>query len=276
LVTTLVLLVAACDSSTSTDGGVDSGVPDGGCDTTLAVDPCPAGRYCTPAGPLDHYGTCQLPGELENYCVPDAGCNGAGLVCQNGFPLPDGGDGSACVYDCAQASDCPSVDTTCVTPANGGHKLCYFNFCGPGAMPPNGTDFYEPCDSGGGVKNDAFCIPGTDFAGNIIGRCLAAGTADAGCERTRVNGDTSQVCEIGSLCFLGSSGNTRCLQVCAATSPTAPDGGPDCPTGDICFNDFTPWGYCVQQCSPTADGGASCPTGTQCSVLAQGTYGCVP
>jgi hypothetical protein len=241
------------------------------------VDPCPDGRYCTPAGPLDHYGTCQLPGELTTYCVPDAGCNAPGLVCQNGFLLPDGGDGSVCVYPCTMAADCPAVDTTCVHPGNGGHQLCFFNDCGPGANPPNGTDYYATCNSGGPLKDDAFCIP-ESIEGNTIGRCEAAGSAPIGasCQRTRMNGNTTELCQIGAKCFIGSSGGTRCLQVCAATTPTAPDGGPGCAANEICFNEFTSWGYCVQRCSPNADGGAGCPSGTQCSLLGQAIYGCLP
>jgi hypothetical protein len=176
------------------------------------------------------------------------------------------------------AADCPAVDTTCVHPGNGGHQLCYFNDCGAGAVPANGTGFYLPCDSGGPLKGDALCIPRNDLT--QPGRCEASGSAPIGspCSLTRMNGSTTQVCEIGSKCFLGSSGLTRCLPLCAGDGvpATAPDGGPGCPTGDICFNEFTPWGYCVQPCSPTADGGGSCPTGTQCSVLAPATYGCVP
>jgi hypothetical protein len=157
------------------------------------------------------------------------------------------------------------------------HRFCYYNFCGPGANPPNGTDYYATCNSGGPLKDDAFCVPGEDPTGALIGHCLAGGSVDAGgaCQRTRANGDTSAICEIGSLCFIGSSGKSRCMQICAAASPTAPDGGPGCPDpNDICFNEFTPWGYCVQKCSQSTDGG--CPTGTQCSLLGQGTYGCLP
>jgi hypothetical protein len=178
----------------------------------------------------------------SNLCASPAGTTGGGTTggattsggSSSGGPMAGTSTGGApCASACCQTTDCPDDYKSC----QGG--VCRANLCGPGTG--NGTALYAPCDAAG--IDDGLCMPVLGSSANSAAACVQGGTCPAsGCTYSRYpDGGAGSICPAGQLC---DPSTDSCADVCAFSAPSAPDGGPGCPTGQACAALFGATGVC--------------------------------
>jgi len=261
-------------SGSGSTGGADAGLPVVGTACTLGStpDPCAsAGLACTI---VNTDTSCQLPGELSP-CLDAPGCatTTPPLFCEPGYKL-NNNPVKLCVFHCSVTADCPNVVTNCQSNSQVSSKVCFVNFCGPGAPIANGTDYYGACNSVG--TGDGTCVP---YNGSgSPGFCEAAGPVAAWqpCSDLRPDGGTSDLCASGSTCVIfpvpGAAPKSMCAPFCAPTGASV--SGPACGAGETCFSaGSVDFGFCLTDCG----GGQSCPAPTGCQGYgSQSQQECLP
>jgi hypothetical protein len=162
---------------TGTSAGFTSGGSTGGCGAQGALQRCRTDADC----------------QCDSKCVPETG----GLICEK---------------TCVNTSDCPDLETTCVS------GTCAPTFCGAHGSGPSNGDLDSTCNSVG--TNDGSCIPQT-FNDSDVGLCSQGGPSDGGCSPSATRQDLGAACVAGDVCLLlGESGN--CFVMCD------PDGRGQC------------------------------------------------
>jgi len=257
-----LLALAACSSGVmlSKDGGTGGGVGGGtngggstggsggiglGSPCTISAggaDPCaPAGYACSQGG------TCQLP-DVDQSCLPDAGCASGGACVQVGT------SSYACFQTCSSSSQCADATSSCQ--AFGADYVCNGNLCGPdvkSAYTSSGPAYYAPCNSS--YTDDGYCLPANVPGLGQVGLCFATGgKPDAGlpaaCSINR--SDAGALCPQGTFCLTNQgTGHGACLPACAYTAPV-PDAGASCPAAATCFGGFgggAEFGVCLASCA---------------------------
>ncbi len=152
----------------------------------------------------------------------------------SGGPASGTSTGSApCTSACCQTTDCPDDYKSC----QGG--VCMANLCGPGTG--NDAALYAPCNAAG--INDGLCMPVLGSPANSVAACVQGGTCPgSGCTYSRYpDGGAGSICPAGQLC---DPSTDSCADVCAFSTPSAPDGGPGCATGQTCAALFGATGVC--------------------------------
>ncbi|MHB1843400.1 MAG: hypothetical protein ACYCWW_01020 [Deltaproteobacteria bacterium] len=245
--------------TTSSTGGTGVGTA---CNPNATTDSCAAAGYqCTPNA-SGSGGSCQVPGNTAP-CTTAVGCQQP-FTCTS-IPFQSGPQ-FLCVQPCTGSSaSCLSPLMNCQAISQTS-KICFFDICGPGSNPANGTAFYASCNAQG--TGDGVCLPFLQQGGAAIGVCQQTGTAAAGasCGFARDAG-TAALCGAADDCVpsLSNAAATTgsCLPLCDATGQ---DAGPACSgSTQTCaaWQGGVNWGDCFTTCA--APGTAStCTSGTQC------------
>ncbi len=246
------------------------------CDTTCGPNGLACSNY-TSGTTAAAVGTCQLPAEFGT-CKPAIGCaqTPTAYDCVAGvFANP------TCFEKCtSSANECGNPQDACqLITKTGTQKYCFYNICGPGSSPANGTAFYGPCTVV--TANDGYCLPFQDTSGAAHGVCYPTGTqaTNASCTTDRPAGGTASFCAAGntcttSLCATAPTDQGYCAPVCGAApvSSTATDAGPACASTASCVGMAGFWGVCGSNCTPPSGSGTGCPGGSSCSAPNSNCY----